>query len=75
MIETILMMRSYEFTYTNWKGEQKTRRAQFFRLEFGSNKYHPEPQFLLFGLDLDKNETRTYAAKDIKDIQLFGTIP
>jgi len=65
------MLSKYEFTYTNWKGETKTRKAQFFRLAFGATEYHPEPQFLIHGLDLDKNKTRTYALRDIHDIKLL----
>lgn len=68
----ITMFRRYEFTYTNWKGITKTRKAQFYRVTYGSTEYHPEPQFLIHGFDLDKKDTRTYALKDIRDIKYLN---
>jgi len=58
-----------EFTYTNWKGETKQRKAVFTTLFWGSNEWHKEPQFLIYGYDLDKRASRTYAVKDISDLK------
>jgi hypothetical protein len=58
-----------EFTYTNWKGETKQRRAVFTLLQWGSNEWHKEPQLLVYGYDLDKKAPRTYALRDISDIK------
>jgi len=58
-----------EFTYTNWKGATKTRRALFSGLSWGCNEYHPEPQFLIDGYDLDKESPRTFALRDISDLR------
>ena len=58
-----------EFTYTNWKGETKQRRAVFTTLFWGSNEWHKEPQLLIYGYDLDKRASRTYAVKDISDLK------
>lgn len=57
------------FTYTNWKGETSERRALFTALQFGATEYHPEPQLLIHGYDLDKNAPRTYAVKDMHNIR------
>lgn len=50
-----------EAPYTNWRGE--TRRRAFIPLSlwFGSTDYHPEPQWLLQCLDVEKNEIRDMA--------------
>jgi hypothetical protein len=36
-------------------------------IAFGSNEFHPEPQWLLHGWELNKQAERTFAIKDIKD--------
>ena len=58
-----------EFTYTNWKGETKQRRAVLTCLWWGSNEWHKEPQLLVYGYDLDKKAPRTYAVKDISELK------
>jgi predicted DNA-binding transcriptional regulator YafY len=62
------------FTYTNWKGITKQRRAIFFRMFIGANEYHPEPQWLMEGHDLDKEEIRTYSLKDITAIKALPNV-
>jgi hypothetical protein len=56
------------FTYTNWRGETSKRRAIVLNLLYGSTEYHPEPQWLLKGFDLDKDAIRIYAIRDMKDV-------
>lgn len=53
--------------YTNWRGEKRWRRIIPTRIWFGSTKWHPEPQWLLDALDLEKGEQRTFAMKEITD--------
>jgi len=53
------------FTYTNWHGETAVRRVLPTGLIFAANEWHPEPQWLLRGFDLDKEVNRTFAMKDI----------
>jgi len=57
-----------QFTYTNWKGETKQRKAVLTTLFWGSNEWHTEPQLLVYGYDLDKKAPRTYAVKDISNL-------
>ena len=42
--------------YTNWRGIRAWRRIQPIRIEFTSNKWHPEEQLLLFALDLESSD-------------------
>lgn len=53
--------------YTNWKGETSDRNILPQDIFFGANEFHPEPQWLLRCLDLDKNAERTFALRDIED--------
>jgi hypothetical protein len=55
-----------EIDYTNWKGVRSTRRIQpLGTVKFEKSDYHPEKQWVIEALDLDKNETRSFAMKDI----------
>jgi hypothetical protein len=56
------------FTYTNYKGETSVRTAKFVSISYGSTEYHPEPQFLIAGYDLDKKGLRGYAVKDMSNL-------
>ena len=58
-----------EFDYTNWKGEKSRRRAKLMDFYYGSNEYHPEPQWLYVGWDLDKKAKRTFALKDMTNVK------
>lgn len=54
-----------EIDYTNWQGERGKRRIVPHRIEFGSNEWHPEPQWLLVAYDHDKNAMRFFAMASI----------
>jgi predicted DNA-binding transcriptional regulator YafY len=52
--------------YTNWKGETSERDIKPIELWFGATEYHPEEQWLLRALDIEKNDERNFAMKDIQ---------
>ena len=52
--------------YTNYKGETAIRNIIPQRVRFGSTQWHPENQWLLDALDLEKNAVRNFAMKDIR---------
>jgi predicted DNA-binding transcriptional regulator YafY len=52
--------------YTNHRGEKGERRIEPIRLRFGESLWHPEAQWLLDAWDLEKNEMRTFAMKNIE---------
>lgn len=52
------------FCYTNWRGETATRRAVPIGLAWRATEHHPEPQWIMRALDLDKNAPRDFALKD-----------
>jgi len=51
--------------YKNYRGEIGKRRVIPISVYFGSNEYHKEEQWLMKVFDLDKNDYRDYALKDI----------
>lgn len=51
--------------YTNWKGERSNRTILPIRIYWGSNEWHQEEQWLLEAHDLEKQEPRNFAMKDI----------
>jgi len=51
-------------TYTNWRGETAQRTIIPQRVWFGSTDWHPEPQWLLTALDIEKGAERDFALKD-----------
>ncbi len=55
------------FTYKNHKGETSIRLVRPEMIHFGSNEYHPEPQWLMLAWDLHKEALRSFAIKDIRD--------
>ncbi len=51
--------------YTNWRGEWSMRRLAHMGAPYwGATDWHPEPQWLMAALDVDKNEIRVFAMKD-----------
>ena len=59
------------FTYTNYKGKTSVRRVIPHTLGFKSSSWHPEEQWILLAIDLNKGELREFAMKDIKDWKPF----
>lgn len=53
------------FVYRNWRGEVAERRVEIRGLWYGSTEWHPEPQWFLKAVDLDKHESRDFALRDI----------
>jgi predicted DNA-binding transcriptional regulator YafY len=52
--------------YTNYRGETALRTVVPERIFFGSTEWHPEPQWLLEALDLEKGQSRSFAMKDVR---------
>jgi predicted DNA-binding transcriptional regulator YafY len=52
--------------YTNYRGETAIREIIPQRVWFGATEWHPEEQWLLDALDLEKNAVRAFAMRDIR---------
>ncbi len=60
------MNKEVNILYTNWKGETRQRKILPISIEFKSTPWHKEEQWILNALDIEKNEERNFAMKDIK---------
>jgi len=54
-----------EIGYRNYRGEVSIRCIVPQEIYFGSNEWHPEKQWLLRALDLEKDAQRSFAMKDV----------
>ena len=52
--------------YTNWKGETRKREILLVSIEYKTTEYHKEEQWILNAKDIEKDEMRSFAIKDIK---------
>lgn len=57
------------FEYTNYQGIKSTRRVLPERMEWKATPWHPTPQWLLTGYDLDKGEVRSFAMQDMNNVR------
>jgi predicted DNA-binding transcriptional regulator YafY len=55
--------------YTNWKGERRERRVRPIELWYGSTEHHPEAQWFMQALDIEKDDYRDFALKDIHSVR------
>lgn len=53
--------------YTNWKGVTSYRNIIPESIEYKSTEWHPEEQWILNAIDVDKNAMRGFSLKDIKE--------
>ena len=58
--------RTVQIVYTNYRGETSLRRIVPERIHFARTEWHPEKQWLLDALDIEKNAMRSFALKDIR---------
>ncbi|MGE4339430.1 MAG: hypothetical protein AB7E55_26190 [Pigmentiphaga sp.] len=56
---------SIEIGYTNWRGEYSVRHIRPEQVWYGSTEWHPERQWFLRAIDVDKFAVRDFALKDI----------
>lgn len=62
-MSTTLTFNGYEttVTYTNWKGETRSRKIIPYELWHGSTQWHPEPQWLVSALDCEDGVRKDFA--------------
>jgi hypothetical protein len=58
------------FTYKNWRDEISSRKAKIIEFGWGQTPWHEEPQWLMLAFDLEKNDGRKFAMKDMSEIVL-----
>lgn len=66
----IILLRAGErvrVSYTNWRGETAIREIEFDGApHWGRTEWHPEPQWLICGTDVEKKESRVWAVRDMR---------
>lgn len=53
------------FEYKNWQGQTAVRTVMPIKIWYGTTEFHPEEQYFLKALDVEKKEERDFAVKDI----------
>ncbi len=64
--EAIKAEQEVRILYINYRGEKGWRRIQPLNIWFGSTEWHPERQWLIDAIDLEKKATRSFALSDIQ---------
>lgn len=57
--------------YKNWRGEIGDRVIEPKEVQFGSNKWHPKPQWLLTAFDVKKQALRSFAMRDFLSVEVI----
>lgn len=69
MNEALILLQAGErarVLYKNWRGETAIRNIEFTGApHWGRTDWHPHPQWLIAGTDLDKNEDRVWSVADM----------
>jgi predicted DNA-binding transcriptional regulator YafY len=55
--------------YTNWRGERSLRHIHPLSIAFANDEWHPETQWLLEAVDLEKGAIRWFALANIHSWQ------
>jgi predicted DNA-binding transcriptional regulator YafY len=58
--------KAIKIVYKNYRGETALREVLPQRVWFGATEWHPEEQWLLEAIDLDKGAPRSFALRDIQ---------
>ena len=58
-----------QFTYRNYRGEVSERQAKPLSIWFGTTEWHPELQWLMSAVDMQKGERRDFAMRDMTNVR------
>lgn len=58
-----------KFRYTNYRGVTTERTVKVMSIEYGTTNWHPDPGFLMEASDLEKDEYRLFAMKDMSEVR------
>lgn len=51
--------------YTNWRGERGLRRIIPLSIQFENSEWHPDTQWILYAVDIDRGASREFAMASI----------
>lgn len=58
-------IRNVIIDYTNWRGERALRLIHPLSIAFENSEWHPETQWMLLAVDVDKGCERSFALRNI----------
>lgn len=58
--------KAIKIVYTNYRGETALREVLPQRIWFGATEWHPEQQWLMDAIDVEKDAPRSFALRDIQ---------
>ena len=53
--------------YTNYRGERRWRSIMPLGVHFQNSEYHPDTQWVIEAIDMERNQLREFAMKDIHE--------
>lgn len=59
-------VKKLQFVYKNWRGETSVRTVLPVKIWYGKTDWHPEEQWFMKAIDVEKGEERDFALIDIK---------
>ena len=65
-VDSPVEQKAIQIIYTNHRGETAIRRIVPARIWFGATEWHPEEQWLLDAIDLERQVPRSFALRDIR---------
>ena len=66
MTITLSIGQPSSFIYTNWQGVTAERTITPVMIWYGSNSYHPDPQWFVDGFCHDRKAMRSFTLKDMR---------
>jgi predicted DNA-binding transcriptional regulator YafY len=63
---TLASGQAIRIRYTNWRGETAERMIEPIRIWWGNTEWHPESQWLMEAVDVEKHATRDFALRDME---------
>jgi len=66
VIDSFYTGKIVEIDYVNWRSERRVRRIVPRDVRFGTNEWHPTPQWFLLAVCLEKCDLREFALSGIR---------
>ena len=66
MVKELKNSKIIQIDYVNWRGERANRRIKPLKIWYGVSEWHKEKQWFIKAIDIEKEEERDFALKDVK---------
>jgi hypothetical protein len=65
------MTGTFKIQYRNWRGELAPRTIRPYRFWWGHTSFHPDPQWLLHGMDVERGVERDFCVSGMTGFPVF----